>query len=275
MKKEEIISDEDQIVDAASMETSLQEENASNEALDQLEQEETITRNTIIDYHKVDLDRDGNVILSDINISVAEADFVYLIGKVGSGKSTFLKSLYCEIPLREGEGRVLDYQLDSIKRKQIPYLRRKVGIVFQDFQLLIDRSAEKNLEFVLRATGWNNQGLIDMRIEEVLTQVGMENKGYKMPHELSGGEQQRIVIARALLNSPEVILADEPTGNLDPQTGNQIVELLHEIAAKGTAVIMSTHNYSVVQKYPGRIFKCEDGYMKEVVLANRTTKRKA
>lgn len=274
MKKEEIISDEDQLVDAASMETSVQEENASNEALDQLEQEETITRNTIIDYHKVDLDRDGNVILSDINISIAEADFVYLIGKVGSGKSTFLKSLYCEIPLREGEGRVLDYQLDSIKRKQIPYLRRKVGIVFQDFQLLIDRSAEKNLEFVLRATGWNNQGLIDMRIEEVLTQVGMENKGYKMPHELSGGEQQRIVIARALLNSPEVILADEPTGNLDPQTGNQIVELLHEIAAKGTAVIMSTHNYSVVQKYPGRIFKCEDGYMKEVVLANRTTKRK-
>lgn len=274
MKKEEIISDEDQLLDAASMETSVQEENASNEALDQLEQEETITRNTIIDYHKVDLDRDGNVILSDINISIAEADFVYLIGKVGSGKSTFLKSLYCEIPLREGEGRVLDYQLDSIKRKQIPYLRRKVGIVFQDFQLLIDRSAEKNLEFVLRATGWNNQGLIDMRIEEVLTQVGMENKGYKMPHELSGGEQQRIVIARALLNSPEVILADEPTGNLDPQTGNQIVELLHEIAAKGTAVIMSTHNYSVVQKYPGRIFKCEDGYMKEVVLANRTTKRK-
>lgn len=274
MKKEEIISDEDQLVDAASMETSVQEENASNETLDQLEQEETITRNTIIDYHKVDLDRDGNVILSDINISIAEADFVYLIGKVGSGKSTFLKSLYCEIPLREGEGRVLDYQLDSIKRKQIPYLRRKVGIVFQDFQLLIDRSAEKNLEFVLRATGWNNQGLIDMRIEEVLTQVGMENKGYKMPHELSGGEQQRIVIARALLNSPEVILADEPTGNLDPQTGNQIVELLHEIAAKGTAVIMSTHNYSVVQKYPGRIFKCEDGYMKEVVLANRTTKRK-
>lgn len=274
MKKEEIISDEDQLVDAASMETLVQEENASNETLDQLEQEETITRNTIIDYHKVDLDRDGNVILSDINISIAEADFVYLIGKVGSGKSTFLKSLYCEIPLREGEGRVLDYQLDSIKRKQIPYLRRKVGIVFQDFQLLIDRSAEKNLEFVLRATGWNNQGLIDMRIEEVLTQVGMENKGYKMPHELSGGEQQRIVIARALLNSPEVILADEPTGNLDPQTGNQIVELLHEIAAKGTAVIMSTHNYSVVQKYPGRIFKCEDGYMKEVVLANRTTKRK-
>lgn len=230
-------------------------------------------QNVVIDYQKVDLDRDGNLILSDISLSILEGDFVYLIGKVGSGKSTFLKSIYSEIPLREGEGRVMDYQLDNIKTKQIPYLRRKVGIVFQDFQLLIDRSAEKNLEFVLRATGWTNKGLIDMRIEEVLTQVGMENKGYKMPHELSGGEQQRIVIARALLNSPEVILADEPTGNLDPQTGNLIVELLHEIAAKGTAVIMSTHNYTVVQKYPGRIFKCEDGYMKEVVLANNSKKR--
>lgn len=272
-KDEEVISNEAQ-VEHEIVETTLEETASPNDALNESLEEKAITRDTIIDYKKVDLDRDGNLILSDINISIAEGDFVYLIGKVGSGKSTFLKSIYCEIPLREGEGRVLDYELDSIKRKQIPYLRRKVGIVFQDFQLLIDRSAEKNLEFVLRATGWSNQGLINMRIEEVLTQVGMENKGYKMPHELSGGEQQRIVIARALLNSPEVILADEPTGNLDPQTGNQIVELLHEIAAEGTAVIMSTHNYSVVQKYPGRIFKCEDGYMKEVVLANKTTKRK-
>lgn len=238
----------------------------SDQVIEQATEKET-KRNVIIDYQDVELDREGNLILSDINLSILEGDFVYLIGKVGSGKSTFLKSIYSEIPLREGEGRVMDYQLDSIKRKQIPYLRRKVGIVFQDFQLLIDRSAKKNLEFVLRATGWDNKGLIDMRIEEVLTQVGMENKGYKMPHELSGGEQQRIVIARALLNSPEVLLADEPTGNLDPQTGNLIVELLHEIAATGTAVIMSTHNYTVVQKYPGRIFKCEDGYMKEVVLA--------
>ncbi|SBV97109.1 Cell division ATP-binding protein FtsE [uncultured Dysgonomonas sp.] len=221
-------------------------------------------KEVIVKYEGVDLERDGNTILSDINLTIREGDFVYLIGKVGSGKSTLLKSMYHEIPLVRGTGKVLDYELENIKKKQIPYLRRKVGIVFQDFQLLIDRSAEKNLEFVLRATGWKNKDLISLRINEVLTQVGMQNKGYKMPHELSGGEQQRIVIARALLNSPEVILADEPTGNLDPEMGGQIVQLLHTIAGNGTAVVMSTHNYAVVQKYPGRIIKCEDGYLKEV-----------
>lgn len=221
-------------------------------------------KEVIVKYEGVDLERDGNTILSDINLTIREGDFVYLIGKVGSGKSTLLKSMYHEIPLVRGTGKVLDYELENIKKKQIPYLRRKVGIVFQDFQLLIDRSAEKNLEFVLRATGWKNKDLISLRINEVLTQVGMQNKGYKMPHELSGGEQQRIVIARALLNSPEVILADEPTGNLDPEMGGQIVQLLHAIAGNGTAVVMSTHNYAVVQKYPGRIVKCEDGYLKEV-----------
>ncbi|WP_036930589.1 cell division ATP-binding protein FtsE [Prevotella sp. 10(H)] len=222
------------------------------------------TKDIIVKYEDVDLSRDGNPILSNITISICEGEFVYLIGKVGAGKSTFLKSLYHEIPLEKGHGRILDYELESIKKKDIPYLRRKVGIVFQDFQLLIDRTAAKNLEFVLRATGWNNKGLIDNRIEEVLAQVGMQSKGYKMPHELSGGEQQRIVIARALLNSPEIILADEPTGNLDPETGNQIVQLLHTISENGTAVIMSTHNYAVVQRYPGRIIKCEDGYLKDV-----------
>ena len=221
-------------------------------------------KEVIVKYEGVDLERDGNTILIDINLTIREGDFVYLIGKVGSGKSTLLKSMYHEIPLVRGTGKVLDYELENIKKKQIPYLRRKVGIVFQDFQLLIDRSAEKNLEFVLRATGWKNKDLISLRINEVLTQVGMQNKGYKMPHELSGGEQQRIVIARALLNSPEVILADEPTGNLDPEMGGQIVQLLHTIAGNGTAVVMSTHNYAVVQKYPGRIVKCEDGYLKEV-----------
>lgn len=221
-------------------------------------------KEVIVKYEGVDLERDGNTILSDINLTIREGDFVYLIGKVGSGKSTLLKSMYHEIPLVRGTGKVLDYELENIKKKQIPYLRRKVGIVFQDFQLLIDRSAEKNLEFVLRATGWKNKDLISLRINEVLTQVGMQNKGYKMPHELSGGEQQRIVIARALLNSPEVILADEPTGNLDPEMGGQIVQLLHTIAGNGTAVVMSTHNNAVVQKYPGRIVKCEDGYLKEV-----------
>lgn len=221
-------------------------------------------KDIIVKYEGVDLERAGNTILSDINLTIREGDFVYLIGKVGSGKSTLLKSMYHEIPLVRGTGKVLDYELENIKKKQIPYLRRKVGIVFQDFQLLIDRSAEKNLEFVLRATGWKNKDLISLRINEVLTQVGMQNKGYKMPHELSGGEQQRIVIARALLNSPEVILADEPTGNLDPEMGGQIVQLLHTIAGNGTAVVMSTHNYAVVQKYPGRIVKCEEGYLKEV-----------
>lgn len=223
-------------------------------------------KEVIVEYEHVDLDRDGNNILNDINISISEGEFIYLIGKVGSGKSTFLKSLYYEIPLTKGHGRVLDYDLERLNKKDIPYLRRKVGIVFQDFQLLIDRTASKNLEFVLRATGWKNKDLIDMRINEVLAQVGMQNKGYKMPHELSGGEQQRIVIARALLNSPEIILADEPTGNLDPETGNQIVKLLHSISEEGTTVLMSTHNYAVVQKFPGRIIKCEDGHLKDVKL---------
>ncbi|MDR1881917.1 MAG: ATP-binding cassette domain-containing protein [Prevotella sp.] len=221
-------------------------------------------KDVIVKYEGVDLDRGGNNILSDINISINEGEFIYLIGKVGSGKSTFLKSLYHEIPIGAGHGRILDYELENTRKKEIPYLRRKVGIVFQDFQLLIDRTAARNLEFVLRATGWKNKALIDIRIGEVLAQVGMQNKGYKMPHELSGGEQQRIVIARALLNSPEIILADEPTGNLDPETGNQIVQLLHTISESGTAVIMSTHNYAVVRKYPGRIIKCEDGYLRDV-----------
>lgn len=219
--------------------------------------------NTIIEYKGVELCRDQNTILHDINVSIDKGEFVYLIGKVGSGKSTFLKSLYHEVSLNEGTGEILDYDLETIKQKQVPYLRRKIGIVFQDFQLLIDRSAEKNLEFVLKATGWKNPKVIENRINEVLTSVGMQNKGYKMPHELSGGEQQRIVIARALLNSPEIILADEPTGNLDPETGNQIIELLHNISKDGTTVIVSTHNYAIVQKYPGRILKCEDGHLTE------------
>ncbi len=220
--------------------------------------------NTIVDYDNVSLSREGNVILENINLKIGKGDFVYLIGKVGAGKSTFLKSMYSELPVDKGEAYILDYQLHAIKRKQIPFLRRKIGIVFQDFQLLIDRSVDKNLEFVLKATGWKNKDLIRERIKEVLTQVGMQNKGYKMPHELSGGEQQRVVIARALLNSPEIILADEPTGNLDPETGNLIVKLLHDIAKDGTTIIMSTHNYAIVQTFPGRIIRCEEGEMKEV-----------
>lgn len=225
-------------------------------------------KEAIIEYTGVDLGRDGQATLSEVNVSICEGDFVYLIGKVGSGKSTFLKSIYREVPIISGHAKAFDYELGTIKKKDIPFLRRKVGIVFQDFQLLTDRSAEKNLEFVLRATGWTNTELISIRINEVLTQVGMQNKGYKMPHEMSGGEQQRIVIARALLNSPKVILADEPTGNLDPETSNQIVQLLHKISSEGTAIIMSTHNYAVVQKHPGKILRCEDGHLKEILIAN-------
>ncbi|MEA4978742.1 MAG: ATP-binding cassette domain-containing protein [Petrimonas sp.] len=221
----------------------------------------------LIKYTGVQLNRDENIILRDVNLEINRGDYLYIIGKVGSGKSTLLKSMYAEIPIESGDARVFDYHLQDLKRKQIPYLRRKIGIVFQDFQLLIDRTVEKNLEFVLRATGWKDKIVIKDRINEVLTQVGMQNKTYKMPHELSGGEQQRVVIARALLNSPLLILADEPTGNLDPETGSQIVDLLQQISDAGTAVIMSTHNYSIVQTFPGRIMKCENAELVDLINA--------
>lgn len=212
----------------------------------------------LVNYSNVQLNREENIILRNVNLTVNRGDFLYIIGKVGSGKSTLMKSMYAELPIEEGSARVFDYELVGIKRRLVPFLRRKIGIVFQDFQLLIDRTVEKNLEFVLRATGWKNRREIKDRINEVLVQVGMQNKTYKMPHELSGGEQQRVVIARALLNSPALILADEPTGNLDPETGSQIVTLLQEISSRGTAVIMSTHNYSIVQAFPGKIMRCEN-----------------
>lgn len=208
--------------------------------------------------------REENVILKDVSLELREGEFVYVIGKVGSGKSSLLKSLYCELPVREGVCSLLGYDLCKIKQKDIPYLRRKLGIVFQDFQLLTDRSVIKNLEFVLKATGWKNKNEIKDRIENVLFQVGMQNKGYKMPHELSGGEQQRIVIARSLLNDPKIILADEPTGNLDPETSGQIVQLLHEICQKGTAVMMTTHNYTLVHNFPARVVKCENSCLSDI-----------
>lgn len=217
-----------------------------------------MTQEQLINYSNVQLNREENIILRGVNLTVNRGDFLYVIGKVGSGKSTLMKSMYAELPIEEGSARVFDYELSHIKRKLVPYLRRKIGVVFQDFQLLIDRTVEKNLEFVLRATGWKNRREIKDRINEVLVQVGMQNKAYKMPHELSGGEQQRVVIARALLNSPALILADEPTGNLDPETGSQIVSLLQDISSRGTAVIMSTHNYSIVQTFPGKIMRCEN-----------------
>lgn len=212
----------------------------------------------VIEYKDVELHRQDLIALKHVNLSVEEGEFVYLIGKVGSGKSSLLKSIYADIPIASGDARVLDYDLTTIRNKQIPYLRREIGIVFQDFQLLTDRSAYANLRFVLEATGWRDKAEIEKRIEEVLKEVGMVNKSYKNPHELSGGEQQRIVIARALLNSPRIILADEPTGNLDPATGEAIVSRLHNIASQGTAVIMATHNLALVEQFPARVLTCEN-----------------
>ena len=211
----------------------------------------------IIDYKGVELHRKELIVLKNVDFTLEEGEFVYLIGKVGSGKSSLMKSMYAEIPVAAGHAEVLGYDLRTLRRRDIPMLRRKIGIVFQDFQLLTDRSVYDNLRFVLDATGWNDRHEIDARIEEVLTEVGMLTKSYKMPHELSGGEQQRIVIARALLNRPRLILADEPTGNLDPATSEQIVNRLREISRKGTAVVMATHNLGLVEEMPGRVLKCE------------------
>ncbi|MDD7437634.1 MAG: ATP-binding cassette domain-containing protein [Bacteroidales bacterium] len=210
--------------------------------------------------------RDENIILNGASLDVFPGEFVYLIGRVGAGKSSLIKSVYADLPIAQGEGRFGDFNLREIKRKEIPFLRRQLGIIFQDFQLLTDRSVEKNLEFVLKATGWKDKSLIRKRISEVLEQVGLESKGYKLPHELSGGEQQRVVISRALLNKPKMILADEPTGNLDPLTGEQIVTLLREISGTGTAVLMSTHNYALVKKYPARIVQVIEGKLEEMQL---------
>lgn len=210
----------------------------------------------VIDYRNVQINRDSLIALKGATLRVEPGEFLYLIGKVGSGKSSLLKSFYADIPVASGEARVLDYDLRSIRRSQIPYLRRKIGIVFQDFRLLSDRSARENLNFVLRSTGWKDKAAIKERVDEVLSSVGMLNKHYKYPHELSGGEQQRLVIARALLNNPPLVLADEPTGNLDPATGESIVSRLHEIARTGTAVVMATHNMNLVEQFPARVVTC-------------------
>lgn len=217
----------------------------------------------LITYQHVSISLQGQEILSDVNFELKKGEFAYLIGKVGSGKSTFLKTLYGEVEINDGEAQVMGYSLRQLKRRDLPPLRRKLGIVFQDFQLLTDRTVHDNLKFVLKATGWKNRTEIEKRIEEVLQQVGMENKGYKMPNELSGGEQQRIVIARAILNQPDIILADEPTGNLDVETGRRIVELLQDICRKGSAIIMTTHNLNLLSEYPGKVYKCEHHHLME------------
>lgn len=211
--------------------------------------------------------RHGIEVLHGVNFQVDEGEFVYIIGRVGSGKSTLLKTLYCELDIDEAdEAIVLERDLKTIRRKEIPALRREVGVVFQDFQLLGDRTVYKNLHFVLKAIGWKDNDAINNRIDEVLTQIGLLDKKDKMPNELSGGEQQRTAIARAILNTPKLIIADEPTGNLDNETANHIMQLLKSISETGTAVIMSTHNMALVNKYPGKAFQCQNSKMEQVVI---------
>ena len=222
----------------------------------------------IIRYQDVCVSLQGLEILEGINFELNQGEFVYLIGKVGSGKTSFLKTIYGELEIQSGEAEVMGCNLRTIKQKHIPDLRRRLGIVFQDFQLLTDRTVHANLEFVLRATGWKNKIDIHTRIEEVLEQVGMSGKGYKMPNELSGGEQQRIVIARAILNKPELILADEPTGNLDVETGHSIVKLLKEICAQGSAILMITHNLNLLTEYPGKVYRFANHHIEEVTNSN-------
>jgi cell division transport system ATP-binding protein len=209
--------------------------------------------------------QEKSLILQDINIEVNKGEFIYLIGKTGSGKSSFMKTLYADLPLTEGQGSIVDFDLAKLKEKNIPYLRRKIGIVFQDFKLLPDRSVYKNLEFTLKATGWKDDNEIKLKIDEVLDKVGMKGKAQKMPHQMSGGEQQRVAIARALLNDPELILADEPTGNLDPQTSSEVMQLLKEINQNGKTIIMATHDYALIMKYPAKTLKCDEGVIFEVV----------
>jgi cell division transport system ATP-binding protein len=206
-----------------------------------------------------------NMILKDVDLEVKKGSFVYLIGKTGSGKSSLMKTLYADLPLKEGVGEIAGFDLKKLKEKDIPYLRRKLGIVFQDFKLLPDRNVNNNLRFVLKATGWKDEAKMDARIGEVLDKVGMKTKGFKFPHELSGGEQQRIAIARALLNDPELILADEPTGNLDPQTSVEVMKVLQEINQAGRTILMATHDYALILKYPAKTLKCDGAKVFEVV----------
>ncbi|MBV1924019.1 MAG: ATP-binding cassette domain-containing protein [Flavobacteriaceae bacterium] len=206
-----------------------------------------------------------NLVLSDVTVNIAKGEFVYLIGKTGTGKSSFMKTLYGDLPLTKGEGAIVGYDLPSLKEKEIPFLRRKLGVVFQDFKLLNDRTVKDNLQFVMTATGWTNKSEMDQRIDEVLDKVAMKTKAFKYPYQLSGGEQQRIAIARALINDPELILADEPTGNLDPQTSVEVMEVLQDINKNGNTILMATHDYALLLKYPSKTLKCDDGQIFEVV----------
>ena len=218
-----------------------------------------MTGETIIELNKISIFQKNNLVLADVNMKIEKGEFVYLIGRTGSGKSSLLRTLYADLKLVEGDASIAGFDLRKIKSREIPFLRRKLGIVFQDFQLLSDRTVYDNLLFVLRATGWKNKIDMQMRIKDVLAKVGLSTKDFKMPHELSGGEQQRVAIARALLNDPDVILADEPTGNLDPETSQGIMSLMFEISKSGRAIVMASHDYALFEKFPARTIKCENG----------------
>lgn len=228
-------------------------------------EEETVKESTpLISLEDVDICQKEQVVLKDIFFTLQKSEFVFLIGSTGSGKSSLLKSLYCDLPIEKGNATVLGHNLQNIKRREIPLLRRKMGFVFQDFKLLTDRNINQNLEFVLRSTGWKNKPEIEQRIKNVLEYVKMDKKGYRMPFEVSGGEQQRVAIARALLNDPELILADEPTGNLDPDISNELMDLLFSIKEKkGTSIVMATHDYALLDKYKTRIIRCHDGELEQ------------
>jgi cell division transport system ATP-binding protein len=222
-----------------------------------------MAENSVVSIQNLDVFQEDNLVLKQVNLEVNKGDFFYIIGKTGSGKSSLLKTLYADLPFVSGEAQVVGYDLQNLKQKEIPYLRRKLGIVFQEFQLLQDRNIEENLYFVMRATGWKDKKAMKEKANEVLGKVGLQNKGYKMPHQVSGGEQQRLGIARALINDPVLILADEPTGNLDPQSSEGIIELLLDISKNDCAVLMATHDYSLFEKFPARTYVCENGRLVE------------